>query len=264
MSKTFKYKDTIEAAEADDFEEIVKMYEAGFDLWRDYENNVCKIAAKKGNLDMLIYCYDQDDFIFDQELPRICARYNNVDCLNFCRDIDIGFCDHITTIAAENGAMDCLKYLIEKGYSLSIYTAMSAVRNGHLHVLKYLIENRVPIYENTIMIFCKISAMYGYIDCFEYCYSLLSTEDKNNFWKKEYYLSRMLPLINFDKPIWREILTTPTNINDSIINEIANKDLVELINNKRKEMEKTVEIIDSQIGTKISTDVVKYCIQKYI
>ncbi len=255
----FKYFDTIEAAEANDFNEVVKMCEAGYDLWRDYENNVCKIAARKGNLDMLVYTYENNEFFFDQEIPKISARYNNVDCLNFCRNLDMGFDDDIITIAAENGSLECLKYLIEKGYRISYDSIVSAARNGQLNTLKYMVENKEPFDELKKTYCCKVSALYGYINTFEYCYSMFSTDEKNNFWKTKYNLNRILPLIDFSKPMWREMLTDTT---DRI--KIANEDLVALIKQKKEEIRKTIKILNDELADRISTDVINYCIQQYI
>lgn len=256
----FKYVDTIEAAEDNDLDEIIRMYQVGYDLWRDNENNVCKIAARKGNLEMLVFTYDQDEFLFTEEIANICARYNHVECLNFCRSINISFGSDVVTICAENGSLECLKYCIEKGYSISSYSCIQAVRNNHLEILKYLVDNRAPFDDDAIIDCCWRASVYGYIECFEYCYSKVN--DKVKFWTKKYNLSKILFKINFDKKMWRDLLIAT---DDKLIKIIKNynKDLILLMDQYKEKISKIIRIMDEEIGNIVSTDVIKYCIEIY-
>jgi hypothetical protein len=75
-------------------------------------------------------------------------------------------------------------------------------------------------------------------------------------------LTRILPLINFNKKIWRELLSYDTNNNE--FEKIENTDLVELINNKKAQIKKTIEIVNNELGHFLSIDIIKYYILRYI
>ena len=100
-------------------------------------------AARKGNLEILKYCFD-NGCPYDEE--KAC-RY-----------------------AAIEGNLDCLRFLFDKvkpSRKAEEEAAQQAAAFGHINILKYLVEER-KISDEVKPLCVANAAFYGYLDCLKY------------------------------------------------------------------------------------------------
>ena len=100
-------------------------------------------AARKGNLEILKYCFD-NGCPYDEE--KAC-RY-----------------------AAIEGNLDCLRFLFDKvkpSRETEAKAAMQAACRGHVDILKYLVEER-KISDEVKTLLVAAAATHGLLDCLEY------------------------------------------------------------------------------------------------
>ena len=109
-------------------------------------------AARKGNLEMLKYCFDNGCPYDEEKACKYAAIEGNLDCLRFLfdkvepsRDTEKEAAEQ----AACKGHVDILKYFVEerKTSDAAKYDCVgSAAMNGQLDCLKYLVEEaKVPL-----------------------------------------------------------------------------------------------------------------------
>jgi hypothetical protein len=109
-------------------------------------------AARKGNLEMLKYCFSNDCPYDEKEACKHAAIEGHLDCLRFLfdkvkpsRDTE----EDAAHQAAGHGRINILKYLIEERkifYAVKLDCVATATRFGKLDCLKYLVEEaRVPL-----------------------------------------------------------------------------------------------------------------------
>jgi len=122
----------------------------------EWDKWTIKLAADKGNLEMLKYCFSNG-----------CHCDKKESCLQ----------------AAVNGHLDCLRFLFDKvkpSRETEEATAHQAAGKGHTDILKYFVEER-KISDAVKLDFAATATRYGKLDCIKY----LVEEAKvplNNYW----------------------------------------------------------------------------------
>lgn len=108
-----------------------------------------EIAAIYGNLDILVYLYENGSHwstSYWQYYAGFAIKNDHLEILKYVHenghrhDNSYYFCDD----AAEFGHLEILKYLHEHRYPWHVSTYYGAARNGHLEIIKYLHENECP------------------------------------------------------------------------------------------------------------------------
>ena len=101
------------------------------------------MAAAKGNLEMLKYCFSND-----------CPCDEEKSC----------------ELAAEGGHLDCLRFLFDKvkpSRETEKEAAVQAACGGHMDILKYFVEER-KISDEVKSDCVGNAARYGHLDCLKY------------------------------------------------------------------------------------------------
>ena len=118
----------------------------------EWDEKTITVAADKGNLEMLKYCFSNDCPCDEKESCELAAHGGNLDCLRFVfdkvqpsRDTEEDTADR----AAIGGHVDILKYFVEQRKISDVVKFScvgSAAMFGRLDCLKYLVEEaKVPI-----------------------------------------------------------------------------------------------------------------------
>jgi len=109
----------------------------------EWDEKTIKVAADKGNLEMLKYCFS-NDCPYDEE--------------ESCKQ------------AAAGGHLDCLRFLfdqVEPSRETEEEAAVQAACGGHMDILKYFVEERKIV--DAVKIECVANAaLYGQLDCLKY------------------------------------------------------------------------------------------------
>ena len=108
---------------------------------------VCKIAAEKGDLEMLKYLHEEAKAPWDSDTAAWAATNGHLHILEYLveRKYDKYSADACSR-AAENGHLDCLKYLHETAKAPWNRVAVKrAHENNHPECLQYLLDNDCPL-----------------------------------------------------------------------------------------------------------------------
>jgi Ran GTPase-activating protein (RanGAP) involved in mRNA processing and transport len=160
--------------------------------------DICKIAAKNGQLDCLIFLHEENfswderaftlaarnghlkclKYLYEKKCPydkeeicKLVVEYGHLECLIFAHENGFPWDEFkICNKATKYGKFDCLKYLTEKGCLLNEKTFINAAKFGNLQILNWLVENN-----------CKISTS---ADVYEYA------AEKNNVEMMEWFFSK--------------------------------------------------------------------------
>jgi hypothetical protein len=100
-------------------------------------------AARKGNLEMLKYCFSNG---CPRDVEELCVQ------------------------AADKGHLDCVRFLFDKvkpSRETEAKAAMQAACRGHVDILKYLVEER-KISDEVKTLLVAAAATHGLLDCLEY------------------------------------------------------------------------------------------------
>ena len=100
-------------------------------------------AARKGNLEMLKYCFS-NDCPCDEE--QACG------------------------LAADGGHLDCLRFLFDKvkpSRRTEKNAALLAASDGHMHILRYFVEER-KISDKATILCVATATRFGKLDCLKY------------------------------------------------------------------------------------------------
>ncbi len=132
--------------------------------------DIAKIAASKGNIDVVEYCFSRGlplsgtlylyalkskninflKFLFDMDKKRVVESNNTKDCRLCCE-------------AVNNGNLDYLKYLIELGCMYRNERVFThALLGGKIDCIKFLYENKCPYDKNNCL---EYVARKGNLDC---------------------------------------------------------------------------------------------------
>ena len=118
----------------------------------EWDEETINVAAIKGNLEMLKYCFSNGCPCDEEESCARAAAGGHLDCLRFLvdkvepsRDTD----KEAALLAAGNGCIDILKYFVEERKIADVVKidCMAIVAKfGHFDCLKYLVEEaKVPL-----------------------------------------------------------------------------------------------------------------------
>ena len=108
----------------------------------EWDEKAIAAAARKGNLEMLKYCFSND-----------CPCDEEMSCKG----------------AAVRGHLDCVRFLFDKvkpSRDTEVEAAGQAAAYGHLDILKYLVEERKI--SDDLKICVGNAAIYGQLDCLKY------------------------------------------------------------------------------------------------
>ena len=129
-------------------------------------------AARKGNLEILKYCFDNGCPYDEEKACRYAAIEGNLDCLRFLfdkvkpsRETEEGAAGE----AACNGRMDILKYFVEErkiSDAVKTVCVAGAANYGQLDCLKYLVEEaKVPL---NVWQYIACARYYEHTECVNY------------------------------------------------------------------------------------------------
>ena len=129
-------------------------------------------AARKGNLEILKYCFDNGCPYDEEKACKYAAIEGNLDCLRFLFDKvkpSRGTEEKAAQQAAYHGHMDILKYFVEERKiwdDLKSFCVANAAGAGRLDCLKYLVEEaKVPL-DNWQCV--ALARYYEHTDCLNY------------------------------------------------------------------------------------------------
>ena len=139
----------------------------------EWDEKTITVAADKGNLEMLKYCFSNDCPCDKRASCIQAAAGGNFDCLRFLFDKVKPSRDtekDAALLAAGNGHIDILKYFVEErkiADDLKFnYLVASAAVHGQLDCLKYLVEEaKVPLNQGDFIAFARY---YERHECLNY------------------------------------------------------------------------------------------------
>jgi hypothetical protein len=110
---------------------------------REWDENTINVAAAKGNLEILKYCFSNDCPYDEEESWKQAAAGGHLDCLRFLFD------------------------QVEPSRETEKEAAVQATCGGHVEILKYFVEERkIP---EIVKVRCVTNAAaYGCLDCIKY------------------------------------------------------------------------------------------------
>lgn len=114
-----------------------------------WERNTCgSLAAKNGNLDILIWLIENDelhnrpwDLSTRSYVAQSAAKTGHLEIIKYLH-VNGGIWNeqHMHDYAAEGGYLYILEWLMENNYSMSWTTWCAAAKNGHLNILNWLLD----------------------------------------------------------------------------------------------------------------------------
>ena len=154
--------------------------------------DICKIAAKNGQLDCLIFLHEENffwderaftlaarnghlkclEYLYEKKCPwhaetcEAAAENGHLECLKFLRKKNCPWNTKACSAAASNGQLDCLIFLHEEKCRWDEWTSLLAAKNGHLECLKYAHKKGCLLHKDI----CRITAEDGHLDCLQYAY----------------------------------------------------------------------------------------------
>ena len=137
-----------------------------WDEWTIFE------AARKGNLEILKYCFDNGCPYDEEKACRYAAIEGNLDCLRFLFDKVKPSRKAEKEAAGEaacNGCVEILKYFVEErkiSVAAKYDCVGTAVMNGQLDCLKYLVEEAKAPFKDSNFIAC--ARYYEEPECLNY------------------------------------------------------------------------------------------------
>lgn len=106
-------------------------------------------AAQSGNIEMLEYCYQRDESLFDKSIPKISLRNKDKDqaleVLKWLRQTNCPWDNWTCSSAAENDNLKALEWARSGGCAWDTHTFGAAARNGNIEMLAYCLENGCPM-----------------------------------------------------------------------------------------------------------------------
>ena len=138
----------------------------------EWDEETIKVAAARGNLEMLKYCFSNGCPCDKKEVCEQAAYGGHLDCLRFLLDKvnpSRKTEEDAAHQAAEKGHVDIVKYLIERrkiSDKVKEHCMLNATWYGQLDCLKYLVEEAKMPLNNRKHIAC--ARYYKHTDCENY------------------------------------------------------------------------------------------------
>ena len=146
----------------DNFYELSDFIEE-FEQIKIFNENSCVFAARKGNIYLLKYLYE-NGCPWCESTCEIAVFYGHHDCLKYAHENGCPWNENTCTYASLKGHYDCLRYAHENGCPWDEWTCMSAAMKGHLDCLRYAHENGCPWNIWT----CNYAKSNNHLDCLRY------------------------------------------------------------------------------------------------
>lgn len=101
-----------------------------------HHRDLCEVAAKKGNFEMLLYMISIGCFYEVHVLLKKCVRRDHADILAYCHTV-LGeeLQCHLLVIALVRGSVKCIRYLVENGCELP----------SHIKELRFMSDKELVI-----------------------------------------------------------------------------------------------------------------------
>ncbi|KAE9521321.1 hypothetical protein AGLY_018279, partial [Aphis glycines] len=142
--------------------------------FRSFDNVVCKEAACNGQLECLVYLYN-NGCLWDEDTCRAAAYKGHMDMLRYAHENHCPWDENTCRAAAEGGHMDMLRYAHENGCRWDENTCSAAAQKGHMDMLRYAHKNGCPWNEST----CEAAAFYGHMELLRYAHENGCRWDEN-------------------------------------------------------------------------------------
>ncbi len=127
---------------------------------------LCKIAAKEGHLNILMFLHEHD-CPWNGSTCAGAALMGHLDCLKYAHTEGCPWNEFTCSEAAREGHLDCLEYAHEQGCPWDEFTCSDATRGGYLECLKYAHQQGCPWDSNT----CANAALGGYLNILKYAHT---------------------------------------------------------------------------------------------
>ena len=149
------------------------------DPWRKKyaEGNVkdrawfCAGVALTNKLEFLKWAREEKHCEWDEDTIKAAARRGNLEMLKYCFSNDCPYdVEESCELAAGRGSLDCLRFLFDKlkpSRKTEKEAAIQAACGGRVDILKYFVEER-KIYEEVKGVCVPNAARYGQLDCLKY------------------------------------------------------------------------------------------------
>jgi len=121
-------------------------------------------AVQGGNIECVRLALDNGFSLLESEVCAIAARNGNLEMLKFLRGNGCPFSEETCADAAEGGHLELLRWARENGCPWDEKTCTGAARGGHLFLLKWVRQNGCPWDEKT----CAGAAGGGYLKILSY------------------------------------------------------------------------------------------------
>ena len=116
--------------------------------WNRLGTYISEIAASRGHLDIIIFCYD-NNLPWDEKTPEAAARNGHLDILKYVRSVDppCPWNKKTPEAAARNGHLDILKYVrsVDPPCPWDATAIIIAALNRHSDILEWARSTELPI-----------------------------------------------------------------------------------------------------------------------
>jgi hypothetical protein len=131
----------------------------------------CSQVAETNKLEFLKWAREVKHCEWDERTIEMAAFKGNLEMLKYCFSNDCP-CDEeqACTLAADRGHLDCLRFLFDKvkpSRRTEKYAALLAAGDGHMHILRYFVEER-KISDERKGECVGNAAWYDRLDCLKY------------------------------------------------------------------------------------------------
>jgi len=131
----------------------------------------CKNVATTNKLEFLKWAREVKQCEWDEITITVAAARGNLEMLKYCFSNDCP-CDEVQAcgLAAIGGHLDCLRFLFDKvkvSREMEKKIALRAVYHGHMHILRYFVEER-KISDVAKFACAGQAAWHGQLDCIKY------------------------------------------------------------------------------------------------
>ena len=160
----------------------------------EWDEETITVAAFKGNLEMLKYCFSNECPCDEEKSCKQAAKGGHLGCLRFLFDKVKPSRDTEKVVAIQaacHGLINILKYLVEERKIpevVKVRCVLNAARYGHLDCINYLVEEaKVPL---TLLAIRRSRCYFEHHDCVNYLLEKGSPEPTDEQYAR--YVARKL------------------------------------------------------------------------